>query len=77
MLEIICDGYSTELIQSTQFQVIRNTPPLLKGPHMLYDKVEDLLQKGAIIPTPLDQVRSGTTAPISWYPKRTVVTDPS
>ena len=37
---------------------------------MLYDKVEDLLQKGAIIPTPLDQLRSGYYSTYFLVPKK-------
>ena len=44
VLEIIRHGYSIELI--------RNTPPPLKGLQVLSNKVEDLLWKGAVVPTP-------------------------
>ena len=37
---------------------------------MLYNKMEDLLQKGAIIQTPLDQVRSGYYSTYFLVPKK-------
>ena len=58
LLEIIHQGYSINLVQTPQLQGVRRTPVPHEGPQVLSNEVEDLLWKGAIVPTPLDQVTS-------------------
>ena len=52
VLEIICQGYSIELVQTPQFQGVMSTQVPLDGPEVPFNEVEDLLRKGAIVPTP-------------------------
>ena len=53
-----------------QFQGVRNTPTPLEGPHVLSNEFEDLLWKYAIVPTPLDEVRSEYYSTYFMVPKK-------
>ena len=59
VLEVVSEGYSIELLQTSQFQGIRNTLPPLAEPDILSEEAEHLLRKGVVKPVPLDQERSG------------------
>ena len=48
MVEVVLYGYSVELLQTTQFRGVRNTPPLPSGPDILFEEVEGLLRKGVL-----------------------------
>ena len=58
VLEVIHQGYSIELLQTTPFQGVRSTPSPPTCPNILTEEVEDLLRKRAVTPVPLDKERS-------------------
>ena len=58
------------MVWTPQFQGVRSIPVLLVGLGVLSNEVEDLLQQGAIVPTTLDQVRSGYYSTYFLVPKK-------
>ena len=69
-LEIVRQGYSIKLVRIPRFQGVQSTPVHRKGTELLSNEVKDLLWKGAIVLTPLDQVRSGYYSTYFLVPKK-------
>ena len=59
VLEIVHQGYGTELLHAPPFRGVRSTQSPPAGPDMLTTEVEDLLSKRAVAAVPLDQEREG------------------
>ena len=70
VLKVVSQGYSIELLQTPQFQGVKNTLPPPAGPYILSKEGEDLLRKMVVTPVPLDQERSRFYSTYFLVPKQ-------
>ena len=70
MREVVLHSYSVELLQTSQFRGVRNTPTPPARPDILSEEVEGLLRKGVVKAVPLDQERRVFYSTYFLIPKR-------